>query len=123
MTGRSSGGGQPILCRIGRKFAHEGRVGAVAGLIDALYRMNKGTAQIATTGRVAWQFPAGCLYQITCPCRRPKHGVLDQNGLSSLKGKFALSVGDALSTTVEGKDDMQRRFRYSLRDERCGRML
>ena len=36
-------------------------------------------------GCVAWQFPAGCLYQITCPCRRPKHGVLVLFGYSSLQ--------------------------------------
>jgi len=74
-------------------------------------------------GCVAWQFPAGCLYRITRPCRRTKHRVLDQNSYSSLKDKLVLSVGDVLSTNVEGKDDMQSRFRYSLRDERCRRML
>jgi len=34
----------------GASFAHEGRVGAVARGTDTLYRMNKETAQIATTG-------------------------------------------------------------------------
>jgi len=53
-------------------------------------------------GCVAWQFPAGCLYQITCPCRRTKHRGLVLFGHSSLKDKLVLSVSDALSTSVGG---------------------